>query len=147
MVDPICLPPHLILLSCSVGHSWSRPISRDPLNPSTLLFRISVYSEYATPLKTFADIGSKVQYIKNLLGPTVKLSFQSWRSVYPEDYQRLVDIADDTINVTNQIRQMILGYTEYRGQTQMQEVALLQLENSLSQTCNTSPNMPKTMPY
>lgn len=70
--------------------------------------------------KQFASNEDKVNYIENLLGESMKLYFQSWRTEYPENYQQLITSADDTINVTTQIRQIIFGYDEYRGQTEMQ---------------------------
>ncbi|AXS67831.1 ORF3 [Dioscorea nummularia-associated virus] len=78
--------------------------------------------------KQFTDNLDKVMYVENLLGETVKLYFQNWRTAFPTEFQALIDIAEDTANITSQIRQIILGYDEYRGQTEMQNQALLDLE-------------------
>jgi len=78
--------------------------------------------------KNFVDGVQKTLYLENLLGTTVKLNFQQWKAAYPAEYQRLIESSGDTQNLTSQIRQMILGYDEYRGDTKMQDKALTELE-------------------
>lgn len=67
-------------------------------------------------------------YVENLLGETIKLYFQNWRSAYPDAFNTLCMNSDETHNITSQIRQIIFGHDEYRGQTVAQNQALLQLE-------------------
>ncbi|KAK7243132.1 hypothetical protein RIF29_37918 [Crotalaria pallida] len=76
----------------------------------------------------FGDNTDKVIYFENLLGPKEKLDFQQWKAAYPDEYQRLIEIAGETQNLTSQVRQMLLGYDEYRGDTKMQDQALSQLD-------------------
>lgn len=78
--------------------------------------------------KQFGDHIEKVLYIENLLGETAKLYFQSWRTAFPAEFQELTITADDTSNITTQIRQILLGHDEYRGYTEMQNQAILDLE-------------------
>lgn len=85
--------------------------------------------------RVFLDNLDKLLYFENLLGASIKLTFQQWKSTYPEEYQRLIQIAgetqnltSETQNLTSQIRQMLLGYNEYRGDTKMQELALIELD-------------------
>ncbi|KAI9087240.1 hypothetical protein K1719_030875 [Acacia pycnantha] len=44
------------------------------------------------------------------------------------EYNRLVSSADNTQNVTGQIRQLIIGYDPFRGTTEMQDKALQDIE-------------------
>ncbi|KAK7283188.1 hypothetical protein RIF29_12558 [Crotalaria pallida] len=50
----------------------------------------------------FGDNTDKVIYFENLLGPKEKLDFQQWKAAYPDEYQRLIEIAGVTQNLTSQ---------------------------------------------
>lgn len=78
--------------------------------------------------KNFVENIDKGMYIENLLGETVKLYFQNWRTDFPQRFQALVNGAEDTSNITSQIRQIILGYNKYRGQEQIQRQAFFDLD-------------------
>ncbi|KAK7261697.1 hypothetical protein RIF29_28014 [Crotalaria pallida] len=49
----------------------------------------------------FGDNTDKVIYFENLLGPKEKLDFQQWKAAYPDEYQRLIEIAGETQNLTS----------------------------------------------
>lgn len=78
--------------------------------------------------KTFQDKQAKVDYIENLLGEIEKELFQQCRMAYPEEYQGVVQIADDPHNVISQIRRIITLEDPYQGSTAMQDRAYADLE-------------------
>ncbi|KAI9076748.1 hypothetical protein K1719_041291 [Acacia pycnantha] len=77
---------------------------------------------------SFANNQEKVHYIENLLGETAKFYYLNWVNTFPTEYNRLVSSADNTQNVTSQIRQLIIGYDPFRGTTEMQDKALQDIE-------------------
>ncbi|KAI9116599.1 hypothetical protein K1719_012257 [Acacia pycnantha] len=75
---------------------------------------------------TFANNQEKV--LENLLGETVKYYYLNWVNYFLAEYNRLVASADNTQNVTGQIRQLIIGYDPFKGTTKMQDKALQDIE-------------------
>ena len=76
----------------------------------------------------FADNRDKMLYMENLLGPMPKKYYQEWRVSYVQEYQRLEELAGDVQNWTSQIRQLILGYDQYRGEAYLQDQAMIKLD-------------------
>ena len=52
----------------------------------------------------------------------------SWKINYPNDYNHLIDMADNPYNLTTQIRQIILGTHLFRGDLLLQDIATRYLE-------------------
>ncbi|KAK7329173.1 hypothetical protein VNO77_23323 [Canavalia gladiata] len=88
--------------------------------------------------KVWADNKMKVLFVKNLLGEQEKLYFQQWRSNYPTDYGNLINIANDSQNITSQIRRIFLLEDPYQGSTTTQNDAYAELERL---TCRTPAEM------
>ncbi|KAH7691730.1 Zinc finger CCHC-type protein [Dioscorea alata] len=67
-------------------------------------------------------------FIENLLGTTARDLLNSWKINYAEEYQHMVQMADNPYNVTGQIRLIILGTNPSRGDTLLQDMATRDLE-------------------
>ena len=78
--------------------------------------------------KNFDDNKAKVLYIENLLGEIEKKIWIQWRMACPEEYETLVNIADDPQNVLSQIRRVLLLEDPYQGTTDEQDRAYQDLE-------------------
>ena len=78
--------------------------------------------------KIFDDNKSKVRFIENLLGEIEKKIWIQWRTEFKEEFNQLVEIADDTQNVISQIRRVLLLEDPYQGTTDEQDRAYQDLE-------------------
>ncbi|GKF23655.1 hypothetical protein Tco_0075977, partial [Tanacetum coccineum] len=54
--------------------------------------------------QTWSENKAKLAFEENLLGESKKLMWQQWRSVFPEAYSALEEIADEPQNITSQVR-------------------------------------------
>ena len=52
---------------------------------------------------------SITNFIENLLGTTTIELLNSWKLNFPKEYQSMIEMADNAYNVTEQVRQIILG--------------------------------------
>nr|BDT80144.2 P3 [Jujube associated badnavirus] len=78
--------------------------------------------------KIWSDVTSRITFIENLLGEIEKKAFIQWRMMYPDEYQRLINIGDDTHNILSQIRRIITLEDPAAGSTIEQDQAYLDLE-------------------
>nr|UNA88853.1 polyprotein [Jujube mosaic-associated virus] len=78
--------------------------------------------------KVWGDVTTKINFIENLLGEIEKKLFVQWRMMYPDQYQRLIAIGDDTQNILSQIRRIITLEDPATGSTAEQDQAYLDLE-------------------
>ncbi|ATZ69530.1 ORF3 polyprotein [Cacao bacilliform Sri Lanka virus] len=78
--------------------------------------------------RTFENNKSKVQFIENLLGETEKKTWIQWRMYYTDEYEQLINIADDSQNVLSQIRRVFLLEDPAQGSTVEQDRAFKDLE-------------------
>nr|QUS52905.1 polyprotein [Theobroma cacao] len=70
----------------------------------------------------------KVDYIENLLGEIVKLTWLQWKLAFPVEYEGLITRAENTYNITSFIRRMIIFTDPGTGTTRAQELAYMDLE-------------------
>ncbi|ACV74337.1 putative polyprotein [Pelargonium vein banding virus] len=78
--------------------------------------------------RTWDNNKARVIYVENLLGESEKKIWQQWRTTYTKEYEELVAIADDPQDITSQVRMVITLEDPYRGSTEEQSRAYLDLE-------------------
>lgn len=78
--------------------------------------------------KVWPSVKVKIQYIENLLGETEKKIWMQWRTAYPEEYEQLSNIGEETQNILSQIRKVILLEDAYQGSTIEQNQAFADIE-------------------
>nr|GEU36083.1 TPA: orf y [Tanacetum cinerariifolium] len=88
--------------------------------------------------QTWSDNKAKLTFVENLLGESEKLMWQQWRTAYPGAYSALETIANDPQNITSQVRQLIIMEDPYRGSTDEQDRAYMDLDRI---TCEETKNL------
>nr|WPR16502.1 MAG: polyprotein [Yellow silver pine badnavirus 5] len=78
--------------------------------------------------KSWSSNQEKVDFIENLLGMNEKTMWIQWRMNYSVDYENLVAQAEDTRNITSQIRRICTLEDPYQGSTEQQNRAYIELE-------------------
>ncbi|WOL01110.1 hypothetical protein Cni_G09823 [Canna indica] len=78
--------------------------------------------------QTWTHNKAKVCFIENLLGENEKKMWIQWRMAYPNEYDELVNIADDPQNILSQVRRMILLEDPTTGSIEEQNRAYEDLE-------------------
>ncbi|GKD36796.1 hypothetical protein Tco_1257003 [Tanacetum coccineum] len=53
--------------------------------------------------QSWSDNKSKLLYVENLLGEQEKLMWQQWRTAYPEAYETITGMAEDSQNITSHV--------------------------------------------
>ena len=120
--DPIQLP------SANISHTAFLILGKDVSRWEETLQQWESSTLLHMGFVEISDSRQRAAYMENLLGPMEKKYFQSWRTQYPDQYERLIGLMEDPQKFTSQIRQLTLGQDYYRGQTQNQEKAMTNLD-------------------
>nr|GEY94992.1 TPA: orf y [Tanacetum cinerariifolium] len=95
-----------------------------PADPGLWLEVISGWESiiiYRLNNQAWSNNKAKLAFVENLLGESEKLTWQQWRTMYPEAYSTLEAIADEPKNITSQVRLLIPLKYPYRGSTDEQD--------------------------
>ncbi|XP_074561774.1 uncharacterized protein LOC141818091 [Curcuma longa] len=98
--------------------------------------------------KIWTDKRTKVQFIENLLGEIEKKYFVQYQMMFPNQYDKLINSADEAQNVLSQIRRMFTLEDPASRSTAQQNQAYLDLERLVchnTRDLNTYMNMYKEL--
>ncbi|UVW45035.1 ORF3 [Badnavirus tessellopandani] len=124
----------------SISHQqWTLPSAM--VNSGAILVLPEVIGQYSDTISRWESITTnlvnekqwlnnqqKVNFIENLLGETEKKTWIQWRMTYPQEYQVLVERADETQNILSQIRLIFTLEDPLQGSTAEQDKAYRDIE-------------------